>query len=167
MCETKSVTGSLYLDMNEGLEAWDKVDLLEKEHDKLFKKINNPKYIGQNMDAECARIEEISDVLEKSHNYTFIGKVGQFCPIKPGKGGGVLYREKDGKYYAAGGTKGYRWLESEMVKDLGKENDIDRHYYDALVDAAVESISKYGDFEWFISDNPCGDLSIVSRAPTF
>ena len=33
-------------------------------------------------------------------------------------------------------------------------NIIDRSYYDNLVDDAVETISKYGDFEWFISDKP-------------
>ena len=62
--------------------------------------------------------------------------------------------EKDGKYYAATGSKGYRWLESEMVKELGKEKDIDRGYYDNLVDEAVKTISQYGDFEWFVSDDP-------------
>ena len=45
-------------------------------------------------------------------------------------------------------------MESEMVKTLGKENDIDRSFYDALVDSAVETISQYGDFEWFVSDEP-------------
>lgn len=41
-----------------------------------------------------------------------------------------------------------------MVKELSKEDSIDRSYYDKLVDDAVETISKYGDFEWFISDDP-------------
>lgn len=95
---------------------------------------------------------------EDEHNYHFVGKVGQFCPIKPGRGGGELLREakdKDGntKYTSATGAKGYRWLESEMVKTLGKESDIDRNYYNKLVDDAVETISKYGDFEWFVSDD--------------
>ncbi|MFR2386644.1 MAG: hypothetical protein ACLS73_18720, partial [Bilophila wadsworthia] len=57
-------------------------------------------------------------------------------------------------YASAGGAKGYRWLESEMVKQLQKEDGIDRGYYDAMVDAAVADISKYGDFEWFVSDDP-------------
>lgn len=96
---------------------------------------------------------------EGEHNYMFIGKVGSFCPIKPGRGGGELLREgkdKEGnvKYSSATGAKGYRWLESEMVKTLEKADDIDRSYYDALVDAAVETISQYGDFEWFVSDDP-------------
>jgi phage/plasmid-associated DNA primase len=93
------------------------------------------------------------------HDYKFVGRVGQFCPIKEGAGGGWLCREaqdKEGnlKYDAVVGTKGYRWMESEMVKQLGKESDIDISYYNKLVDAAVDTISKYGDFEWFISDEP-------------
>ena len=113
MCETKSVTSSLYL---------------------------------KNIDTD----ETIID---------FVGRVGNFCPIKPGCGGKELLREskdKDGKvkYAAATGTKGYLWLESEVVKELHKENDIDRSYYDKLVDDAVAAISKYGDFEWFVSDEP-------------
>ena len=63
-------------------------------------------------------------------------------------------REKDGKYYAATGSKGFRWLESEMVKQLEKEADIERAYYDNLVNEAVDTISQYGDFEWFVSDDP-------------
>ena len=50
--------------------------------------------------------------------------------------------------------KDYLWMESEMVKILGKEDCIDRRYYDALVDAAATDISKYGDFEWFVSEDP-------------
>ena len=88
----------------------------------------------------------------------FIGRVGQFCPIKPGCGGKELLREskdKDGnvKYAAATGTKGYFWLESETVKLLGKEDDIDLSYYQRLVDEAKDAISQYGDFEWFVSDD--------------
>ena len=111
LCVTKSVTSSLYLDMNE-------------------------------------------DLPEDEHNYIFIGKVGRFCPIKPGCGGGLLMREKDGKYYSATGTKGYRWLESEMVFELNKLNDIDESHFKALADAAIDTIKKYGDYEWFVSDDP-------------
>lgn len=84
------------------------------------------------------------------HDYHFVGKAGLFCPIKPGAGGGLLMREKEGKYYAVTGTKGYRWLEAEMVKQLNKEDDIDLTYHRTLVDKAIATISKYGDFEWFI-----------------
>ena len=110
LCETKSVTSSMYIDMNESLP-------------------------------------------EDEHNYIFIGKIGRFCPIKPGRGGGVLYREKEGKYYAVTGTKGYRWLESEMVEKLDKHDDIDHGHFIELVDKAKDSINSFGDFEWFVSDD--------------
>lgn len=90
---------------------------------------------------------------EDEHDYHFIGKVGAFCPIKPGKGGGILLRRTEEKDYAATGSKGYRWLEAEMVKSLGLESNIDRTYYTTLVDNAVEDISKFGDIEWFMSDS--------------
>lgn len=104
------------------------------------------------------------DLPEGDHNYCFVGRVGLFCPIKPGCGGGELLREaKDDegntKYDSAVGAKGYRWLESEVVKELGKENDIDISYYNKLVNVAIESISQYGDFEWFVSDDPVIDIS--------
>lgn len=88
---------------------------------------------------------------EENHKYHFVGKVGLFCPIKKGSGGGVLLREKDGKYYAATGSKGYRWLEADMVRLLGKEEYIDRQYFTSQVDDAIKSISAFGDFEWFAS----------------
>lgn len=98
------------------------------------------------------------------HDYKFIGKVGNFCPIKSGRGGGVLVREaKDSegniKYDSVTGTlkpdkTPYRWLEAEFVKMLRKEDDIDKSYYRALVDKAVEAISQYGDFEKFVADEP-------------
>ena len=41
-----------------------------------------------------------------------------------------------------------------MVRELGKQDDIDRGYYNGLVDEAVKSLSFYGDFERFIADEP-------------
>lgn len=157
MCETKSVTSALYLDMNENLPD---VNALEAERDKLWKQINDPKRMDEPMNSECARIEELTSEIAKGHSYHFVGKVGQFCPIKPGCGGGILLRETENKktkekgYAAATGSKGYRWLESEMVRELGKQDDIDRSYYNGLVDEAVKSLSTYGDFERFIADEP-------------
>ena len=93
--------------------------------------------------------------------YRFIGKIGEFTPIKEGCGGGILYREQNGKYYSVAGTKKqgkipkgetdvYYWLESETVKILNKEKDIDESYYYVLVNDAIDTISKFGDFEKFI-----------------
>lgn len=81
----------------------------------------------------------------------FIGRAGSFCPIQPGLGGGLLVREKDGKFHSATGTKGYYWLESETVETMGKEEDIDERYFKELCDSAIDNVSKFGDFEWFTS----------------
>lgn len=88
---------------------------------------------------------------EGEHDYQFIGRVGQFCPVKPGLGGGVLYREKDGKYYAASGTTGYRWKESPVIRKMNKINDIDFTYYDTLADKAISAIETYGNFDNFVN----------------
>ena len=131
MCETKAVTSALYL------------------------RNNNPDAEETIIDPETGK-ETTIKVGDKPE---FVGRVGQFCPIKPGCGGKELLREskdKDGnvKYASATGAKGYEWLESEVVKTLGKEADIDRSYYQKMVDDAVDAISQYGDFEWFVSDDP-------------
>jgi hypothetical protein len=141
LCETKSVTSSLYLDMNENLPD---VSSLEKELNKVLK--NSPG--DENL------INNLKEEIAKGHNYRFIGKVGRFCPIKPGCGGGLLMREKDGKYYSATGAKGYRWLEAEIVSSLGRTNDIDEGHFKEMADAAIDTIKKYGDYEWFVSDAP-------------
>ena len=144
LCETKSVTSALYLDMNEHLP-----DVSDAEKD--LAKIETKFKKGEIDEAEYnTRKEEYGLIIATGHDYKFIGKVGAFCPIKPGCGGGLLVREKDGKYYSATGSKGYRWLESEMVQN--NQDIIDISYYKELVDAAVETISKYGDFEMFVSD---------------
>ena len=151
LCETKEVKSALYLDLNEGM---DDVSIYEKEREKILKADK------EGVHPLPDRVGELDELISKGHNYHFIGRVGRFCPIKPGCGGGELMRENGKdisgayKYGAATGAKGYRWLESEEVQLTGKEADIDYSYYDALVDAAVETISQYGDLEWFISDDP-------------
>lgn len=118
LCETKSVSTALYLDMNEGLA-------------------------------------------EGKHNYRFVGKVGQFCPMLPNSGGGELVRlmnvkTEDGqnKYAAATGSSGYRWLPSEEVKMRHLEDQIDHSYYAKLVDDARRAIFNYADDNWFCSNDP-------------
>lgn len=109
LCETKTVTTSMYLDFNEDLE-------------------------------------------EDKHDYRFVGRVGLFCPVQNGAGGAVLYRKSDeGKYSAVTGTKGYRWMESEMVRKLGIQDKIDISYYDRLVKDAKDNIAKFGDADYFMT----------------
>lgn len=140
MTETKSVSTALYLDMNEDLS------------DMPFDEFGNA----------------TPDDHPSRHDYRFVGKVGAFCPMKDGSGGGLLLREiakdkqKGNRFASANGAssktgKLYRWMEAEMVKKLGLEDQVDRTYYNALVDDAIETIDKYGDFERFVSDDPYPD----------
>lgn len=145
LCETKSVTSSLYLDMNEEiLDVLGEDNLIDLEK-KLAKAIKN------NESEEV--IENLQEKINKFHNYIFVGKVGRFCPIKEGRGGGLLCREKDGKFYSATGAKGYRWLESETVLENNLQDAIDEKHFIEMADDAIETISKFGDFEWFVSDD--------------
>lgn len=173
MRETFSVKSALYLDMNEQLPD---VSAKEQELKKLEDKYKKGLISDTIFEPESQKlVEEIA----KGHDYRFVGKVGEFCPILPGKGGGILCREQNGKYYAPSGTTGYRWLEAEMVlkktdekttvidETTGQKTEvakkegipvnasmIDVSYYRKLADAAIETISQYGDFEWFVSDDP-------------
>lgn len=149
MCETFSVSkGNLYLDMNENLPD---VSQYEKELSKLEDNYKKGKLSDTTFEPESI---ELVEKIKEGHSLHFVGRVGQFCPVKPGCNGGVLYRVNDGKNYAASGSTGYRWLESEMVYSLNKTEDIDHSFYHKLIDDAVEVVSKYGDFEWFVSDDP-------------
>lgn len=120
---------------------------------------------------------DLNEGLEQDeHNYEFIGKVGLFCPVRSGCGGGDLVVKRADKYVSATGAKGYLWLESEKVKKITNgdidTNVIDISYYDNLVNKAIESMDIYGDPEWFMSDDaiepealppwypPCGDAKI-------
>ena len=141
LCETFSVSGSLYLDMNEALPD---VTAEEKELAKLRKK----------GDISPELEHDLLERIAAGHSYRFVGRVGEFAPVKPGCGGGILLREEEGRYAAAANSSGYRWLESEMVRNLNLDDAIDHSFYQAQVDAAISAISQYGDAEWFRSDDP-------------
>lgn len=165
MCETYTVSvgRGLYLDMNEGLED---SSLLEKELEKLQRKWKKRGYplnaeydsllsagkekLSYEFDADEYHADYLETVrlnidISKLHDYRFVGKAGQFCPMLPGCGGGLLLRENNGKYSYAAGAKGYRWMESEMVKALGMEDLIDLSYYIKLVDAARDTLQVFAE----------------------
>lgn len=125
LCETKSVTSSIFLDLNEGL----------------------PK---------------------DAHAYHFVGRVGCFCPMQPGCGGGELVREArhpttgERTYAAVTGSKGYRWKEAEMVRNLHQEALIDISYYETLAIKAQDAVSQYYPFQAFVDEAP---VSYQDRAP--
>lgn len=145
LCETKSVTSSLHLDMNERMIN------VEKEEADLEKAESNFKK-GKISEEELNDIrEKLEPIISKGHDYHFVGKVGLFCPIKPQHGGGLLVRDNNGKFASATGCKGYRWLEAEKVKEFGIEDAIDISYYASLVDGAADTIKEFGDLDEFVA----------------
>lgn len=178
MCETFAVQkGDLYLDFNESLPD---VSGVEKDLEK-FEKMNAKilKETGQNAANYEADKLDFERQIAEGHDYQYVGRVGQFCPVRPGCGGGTLYRMNDGKYNAAPGSTGYRWLESEVIakrvagttsiidENTGKSKEIakleliagndgiiDQSFYHKLVNDAIDTISQYGDYSWFVSDDP-------------
>ena len=153
MCEVVNVNkGALYLDMNEQCED---VTELEKDLDKLIKK---HKKAGTDYDKDPYVIQ-LRDDIKKGHNYIFVGRVGQFTPIKKGAGGGVLCCiDDDGRVTSPGGTVGYRWLESEDIKQFGLDNPIDESYYIHKVDEAIADINSLDPsglrgFDWLVADD--------------
>ena len=147
-CSTQSCSTALYLDMNEG---YPNVEEAEKQYKKNISKYKKGELSDTTWEKEMPKLEE---EIAKGHNYIFIGKVGSFVPVVEGSGGGRLMREKDGKYYNASGTTGYRWKTAEVVKELKLENQIDISFWENEAQDARNDISKYGDFTWFVSDDP-------------
>jgi hypothetical protein len=100
----------------------------------------------------------------------FVGRSGLFVPVHQSAGGAKLVRvlPDNGKPYSVSGAKDYLWLEAEMIKTLNPElgkwtfdelvglngpdvtNIVDVRYYENLVNDAVQTISKFGDFDEFV-----------------
>ena len=194
LCEVFEVKkGALYLDMNENLPDVSYFEDL-KDYREDYPDLNDsskkiPGKVRRMLEENASLTDDdILAEIDKGHDMQFIGRIGQFCPVKPGKGGGILYRVDNGKNSAAAGTTGYRWIESELlckstdekttvidsetgekkeVTKLIEINDIrdviDRSFYDNLVNDAIDTINEYGNFEWFVSDEPY----ISKRVPDF
>lgn len=154
LCETFSTkVGAIYLDVNERLED---VSMYEKELKKIDR--NDP--------ASFDRVNMLKEKIARGHNYCFIGRTGQFCPVKSGIGGGYLYRLSknkygDDKYDFLAGASDRRWMQTETVKELGLEDKIDITYFEELAEKAILTIEQYGVFTWFVEhslDDPHSEI---------
>ena len=144
-CEKKEASGggAIYLDNNEKL-----TEGLERELYSLREDLENATKGKLGIRREIkAKQEEIDSM----HNLTFVGRCGLFTPVEPGTGGGYLLRVAGDKVSAVTGTKGYRWMESMIVKEEHLEDRIDKSYFRSLVDSARDHIAKYGDADEFIN----------------
>lgn len=161
LCLTKAAEkGELYLDMNEGLPD-------QSANEKALKKLESDYRKGVINDSTFKELYlPVVAEIAKGHNYIFIGKVGLFCPMIDGVGAGELVYKKEDKYYAVTGTKGHKFLETEMVENLGLQDSISTGYFDNLVDDAVKNMSKYGDVEEFrFCDEPYKQLLPFMNIP--
>ena len=182
LTQTQSCTTALYLDMNENLpdvtreeKELDKIRSslrkIAKEHKRTFRELIEyyemeelfeilPGDIADKVEASFERIPKLKEAVAKGHDYVFIGKVGLFVPVKPGMGGGLLMREKDGKMYAARGTTGYRWTEAESIMHDQLSEVVDISYFTEMSTDAIDAIEKYGDFMDFIDVSGCSNCGL-------
>lgn len=144
--------GDLRLDINEHIVQ----DILDKAPLELIANYGGEDHIYNNPDIleKVMKKMKLEVPDEQLHDLKFVGRVGQFCPIKTRCNGGILYAVRDGSLNAAPGTKGYRWRESEDIRVLDKVGDIDEQYFDKLAMDAEQSIRLFGDYDWFVSDEP-------------
>jgi hypothetical protein len=113
------------------------------------------------------------------HRYQYVGKIGNFVPVKAGCGGGILLRDKgklyetqmenwkanpydkNGKpkpepsrYTSVTGADGYRWMDAEVLKSYPEKEwkkMIDMSYYTQLVDDAIDAINAQGSYDEFMA----------------
>lgn len=171
--ETKSVTTALYLDMNEGypdVSYWEKLrDIRARMNSPVVEARNNftKKEISMLETNNDISDEELEHRISCGHNFKFVGRVGEFVPIKEGCNGGLLVRkESDDRYSSANGAKGYRWLETDNVRFGNHESDVDMSYYEGIAQKAIDTINKFGNFNDFVEgDIPSEPLPDFMNIP--
>lgn len=164
LCTTMTTQSAFYLDKNEGYP-----DVTEYENIKLLRyRRSVGGKLTKAQTAALALWDHISDEaldakIAEGHNYIFVGRAGMFCPMKPGTNAGILLRDAgNGKFAAATGSSGYRWMESEEVEALGLQDQIDDGYFRKLVDDAKAHINEFGSFEDFVADGSSADTYVNS-----
>ena len=107
-------------------------------------------YIDFDWDKPLALVEGEDPAGLSTGRMQHVGRTGSFVPVK--EGGGVLYRVKDDKFYAVTGTKGYHWMEAEVLKksEGEKTDNIDLSYFEELAQDAFEAIDYWGSFASFV-----------------
>lgn len=90
-------------------------------------------------------------MFDRPQGMVFVGRTGRFVPVTEESGGGLLLRVKDDKTYAVTGTKNYFWMEASIAQAMGDKVEVDQNYYERLVDEAIKTINKFGDFESFVN----------------
>lgn len=115
----------------------------------------------------------------------FVGRTGMFVPVNPWLGGAQLVRVVDGVPHAVGGTKGYVWLEADMIKTLNLDavgrmtfedmtwalegegsiiDIVDMTYFTNMINDAIATIEKFGSFEYLVGTDKAYRTSAIADA---
>lgn len=129
-------------------------------------------YIPELVEIDQENKTEGELVLDYNGRRYHVGRTGLFVPVSE-ELGGKLIRIKDGKEFAVQGTKGYYWVEAEMLKTLKPEalarmtfervedavegtgsiaDIINLEYFENLVEKAVKTIEQFGKYEELVGD---------------
>lgn len=154
-------------------EGIDFKDLCEKKQVKegvMYLDDINLDLYGDEYTGEVPELESKEDgalVIDYNGYRYHVGRTGLFVPVSE-EIGGRLIRVKDGKEFAVTGTKGYFWVEAEMLRTLKPEaiermvyepleealegtgsiaDIINLEYYENLVEKALKTIEAFGSYE--------------------
>jgi DNA polymerase elongation subunit (family B) len=158
LCEKKQV--------KEGVMYLDDIDL------GLYGDEYSPEQTSEMLEIENKSEGEL--VLDHNGSRYHIGRTGLFVPVSE-ELGGKLIRVKDDKEYAVAGTKGYYWVEAEMLRTLKPEalarmsfervedaiegtgsiaDIINLEYFEHLAEKAVSTIEKFGSYKELTGSRP-------------
>ncbi len=151
LCEAKQANRSIFLDLNEKLP-----DVSEYESVMEIRKNPDKKYTNKALaiakDYDGISDDDLQSAIDKGHKLHFVGKVGNFVPVKEGIDGGVLLVENGkGGYNNVQGCKGMRWMEAVMVKERFQDC-VNMQYHKDKANKAFEHIAEFGDAEWFCAE---------------
>lgn len=86
---------------------------------------------------------------ERIDQMHFVGRTGVFYPVKPGFGGGLLWRVQDGHLYSVSNTKGHLWKEAHLTRP----HELDETYYQETVEKAMQAIVNVGSYRDLIESS--------------
>ena len=161
-------------------EGIDFRDLCEKKQvkegvmylDDINLNLYGEEYVPELVELDQENKSEGELVLDYDGKRYHIGRTGLFVPVAEELGGNLI-RIKDGKEFAVQGTKGYRWVEAEMLRTLKPEvmarmaferiedavegtgsiaDIVNLEYFERLVEKAVVTVEKFGNFQELIGD---------------
>lgn len=141
--------GDIYLDFDEDMDIAHR-EALEKEKKKLDTKIKKLEMHGEPCNDLKCDSQRLGEEIMGIHDLRFVGRVGEFVPVKAGTGGATMYRVADSKMAATAGSTGYRWIESTALRD---ENDVDVSYWASLADEAKDAVSQYHEYQYFVDED--------------